>query len=94
MTSTHERYVSPVSRTVIHLLRPDHGHVTEDITVLLSQIVGSQKSSSTNGDGFTGVKRKKKRQYMIGGTNKKCHILKMTVFYNILRRSHLCLTVS
>ena len=96
ITSTPERSTSPVSRTVIPIVIPDHSHKTEDSPVLLSQIVGSQKSSS-NGDGFTVVKRKKKRQSMVVGTNKnssiscnkKCHIfvtqliLKMTVFCNI-----------
>ena len=73
ITSTPERSASPVSRTVIHLVRPDHSHKTEDSPVLLSQIVGSQKSSS-NGDGFTVVKRKKKRQSMVVGTNKNSSI--------------------
>ena len=106
ITSTLERSASPVSRTVIPLVRPDHSHKTEDNPVLLSQIVGSQKSSS-NGDGFTVEKRKKKRQSMVVGavvilliTNAislllGCQlILKMRVFCNILRRSHLYPTVS
>ena len=58
--------------------------------VLLSQIVGSQTSSSI-GDGFTVVKRKKKRQSMVVGTNenssisanKKCHICVTRVSANI-----------
>ena len=90
ITSTLERSASPVSRTVIPLVRPDHSHKTEDSSVLLSLIVGSQKSSS-NGDGFTVVKRKKKRQSMVVGTNKnssissnkKCHIFVIRVSANI-----------
>ena len=50
--------------------------------MLLSQIFGSQTSSSTHEDEFTVVKIKKKRQSMFVGTNKnssiyskkKCHI--------------------
>ena len=90
ITSTLERSASSVSRTVIPLVRQDHSHKTEDSPVLLSQIVGSQKSSS-NGDGFTVVKRKKKRQSMVVGTNKnssissnkKCHIFVTRVSANI-----------
>ena len=90
IASTLERSASPVSRTAIPLVRPDHSHKTEDSPVLLSQIVGSQKSSS-NGDGFTVVKRKKKRQSMVVGTNKnssissnkKCHIFVTRVSANI-----------
>ena len=56
----------------------------------MSQIVGSQKSSS-NEDGFTVVKRKKKRHSMVVGTNKnsnissnkKCHIFVTQVSANI-----------
>ena len=58
ITSTPERSVSLVSRTVIHLVRPNHSHVIEDITVLLSQIVSNQNSFSTNGDGFTVIKKR------------------------------------
>ena len=58
--------------------------------MLLSQIVGSQKSSR-NGDGFTVVKRKKQRQSMVVGTNKnssissnkKCHKFVTRVSANI-----------
>ena len=68
ITSTPERSASPVSRTITHLIRPDNSHVTVDSPVLLSQIVGSQKSSR-NGDGFTVVKTKKQRQFLVDGTN-------------------------
>ena len=42
ITTTPERSVSPVSRPVIPLVRPDHSHKTEDSPVLLSQIVANQ----------------------------------------------------
>ena len=90
ITSTPERSASSVSRTVIPIVIPDHSHKTEDSPVLLLQIIGSQKSSS-NGDGFTVVKRKKKPQSMVVGTNKnssipcnkKCHIFVTLVSANI-----------
>ena len=90
MTSTPERSASPVSRTVTPLVRPDNSHVTVDSPVLLSEIVGSQKSSR-NGDGFTVVNRKKQRQSMVVGTNKnssissnkKCYIFVTRVSTNI-----------
>ena len=47
----YEKSASPVSQTVTVLVRPDKSHVTKDSPVLLSQIDGSQTSSS-NGDGF------------------------------------------
>ena len=58
--------------------------------MLLSQIVGSQKSSS-NGDGFKVVKRRKQRQSMVVGTNKNssissnktCHIFVTRVSANV-----------
>ena len=90
ITSTPEISASPVSRTVTPLVRSDNNHVTVDSPMLLSQIVGSQKSSR-NGDGFTVVKRKKQRQSMVVGTNKnssissnkKCHIFVTRVSANI-----------
>ena len=81
ITSTTERSASPVSRTIIPLVRPDHSHKTEDSTVLLLQIVGSQKSSS-NGDGEK--RRRNDSLWWLEPTRKVVFLLITRVSANIL----------